>query len=325
MDCGPYIKNPESETLLAGNSENGVEGVSTLPDRLNRYAGAHRRALAMSEYLILRKELKLAFALQRCGHWLLFHHYYTEDRLRLAGADFCKKHLLCPLCAVRRGAKYLKAYLQKLEVVLKAYPGLTPYMVTFTVANGPDLYERSTHLRQSMKCQTRARRNYLAGRGPHVEFAKAVGGVHSIEAKRGANSGEWHPHAHMIWLCREVPDPFKLSVEWKEFTGDSCVIDVRSMYGQQGIVGGFMEVFKYALKFSELHLEDNWDAFQVLAGSRLIDAFGVLRGVKVPEELTDDLPDDLPYIEMMYGWLQGGGYTLLRYQEILPKLFGNSG
>jgi hypothetical protein len=307
-------KKPQSEGILADGSELGTDGAAALPTRLDRYGRAHQRALHMSNYARDRGESKLAEKLHKCGHWLVFRHYYTVDKLRLHAADFCRKHLLCPLCAIRRGAKCLKAYMDKLAVVLGENPGLKAYMVTVTVADGEDLGERFKHLRDAMKRMTQARRDRLKAprKNRHVEFVKAVGGVHSIEVKRGKNSGLWHPHAHMIWLCHEQPDQVKLSQEWKHWTGDSFIVDVRPFHDQQDVVTGFVEVFKYALKFSELPLADNWHAFEVIGGKRLVDAFGVLRGVEVPEELTDEPLDDLPFIELFYQWLDRAGYSLMK-------------
>jgi hypothetical protein len=269
----------------------------------------------MSNYVTKKDHPVLAAKLAHCGHWLVFRHYYTVDQLRLCSADFCKKHLLCPLCAIRRGAKYLKAYLEKLEVVLANAPTLKAYMVTVTVKDGEDLSERFNHLRKSMKSMTLARRQYLLNpvRNRHVEFAKAVGGVHSIEAKRGANSGLWHPHAHMVWLCHEEPNQAKLAEEWRDWTGDSFIVDVRPFHDQNSLVSGFMEVFKYALKFSELPLDDNWNAYEKLSGKRLVDSFGVLRGVEVPESLADELLDDLPYLDLFYQHMGAkAGYSLMK-------------
>ena len=90
---------------------------------------------------------------------------------------------------------------------------------------------------------------------------------------------------HMIWLCSEAPDAHQLSREWEALTGDSFIVDVRPMYGE---IDGFLETFKYALKFSDLELSDNLHAYKTLKGKRLINSFGALRGVEVPEELTDD-------------------------------------
>jgi hypothetical protein len=165
-----------------------------------------------------------------------------------------------------------------------------------------------------MKAMTQARRDYLKApvQRQHVEFAKALGGVHSIEAKRGANSGQWHPHAHMIWLCHEAPSQALLAREWEAWTGDSFIVDVRPMDGA-ALVGAVIEVLKYALKFSELPLDDNWQAFRTLSGKRLIDSFGLLRGVDVPDDLTDEPLDDLPFLELVYQWLGGrAGYSLAK-------------
>ncbi|MCF4649802.1 replication protein, partial [Acinetobacter baumannii] len=69
-----------------------------------------------------------------------------------------------------------------------------------------------------------------------------------------------------------------------------------------GYSGAAAEVCKYALKFGDLSVEKTWEAFKVLKGKRLSGAFGSLWGVKIPESLIDDLPDDsdLPYLEMIY-------------------------
>ena len=68
----------------------------------------------------------------------------------------------------------------------------------------------------------------------------AAGGVMSIEVKRGRNSGLWHPHVHMIWLCNQAPSASQLSKEWLELTGDSYIVDVREFYGES-VVDGFLK------------------------------------------------------------------------------------
>ena len=69
-----------------------------------------------------------------------------------------------------------------------------------------------------------------------------------------------------------------------------------------------MEVFKYALKFSDMELADNWEAFQTLKAKRLVDNFGLFRGVQVPDDLTDDDIDD-EYILLLYCFVRGSGYN----------------
>ena len=211
------------------------------------------------------------------------------------------------MCAIRRGAKMLKAYLDRYEQVSKTFPELQPYLVTLTVKNGDDLAERIQHLRASMRKMTQQRRDALKGQ-TFVEFVKSAGGFHSVEVtNRGSG---WHPHVHMIWLCSEKPNQSILSKEWEAITGDSFIVDVRPLHDP---VDGFLEVCKYALKFSDLSLADNYHAFEVMAGMRLIDAHGVLRGVEIPESLLDDILDNEPFLELFYRYIKGS------YKLITPE------
>ncbi|WP_430930393.1 hypothetical protein, partial [Pseudomonas aeruginosa] len=61
--------------------------------------------------------VKARAGLSACGEWLHFREYYTVDKIRLHAASFCKQHLICPLCAIRRGAKSLAAYLARYDVI----------------------------------------------------------------------------------------------------------------------------------------------------------------------------------------------------------------
>ncbi len=308
-------KSPVSAVLA--DSETGL-GFESLQHRLQRYGAGKTRALDMADYITENTKSKwddrkrntetgkLAAKLSNCADFLIFKRYLTVDEVRLHAANFCKKHLLCPFCAMRRGTKYLQAYKDKLDVVLQENPKIRAYMVTLTVKDGESLQERFAHLRAALKKYRKQRQNALNGQR-RVEFAKALGGVHSIEIKRGKNSGLWHPHVHMIWLCQEVPNASQLSKEWLELTGDSYIVDVREFYGDS-VVDGFLEVFKYALKFSDMPLADNWEAYQLLKEKRLVDNFGLLRGVKVPEELTDEDIDE-EFVYMLYYFARNSGYN----------------
>ena len=300
-------KNPLIDESLAAESIQGADDVAGLPSRLTRYSKAHHRAIEMSHYASKQGEVKIGQRLHGCGSYLLFRDYYTVGKVRLQAAQFCKKHMLCPLCAIRRGAKMVKAYMDRLQVIKSERPTLKAYLVTLTVKDGPDLLERFNHLYRSVqklhKTRTRDRQ--------YSEACKADGAVWSYEFKRGKNSGQWHPHVHAIWLCEDEPDQAALSAQWKHFTRDSHVVDVRPFHDQDDVVSGFLEVFKYALKFSDMPLEDNWEAFEKLSGKRLIASFGCFRGVDVPEDLTDEQLDDLPYIEHLYRFVYGAGYSLV--------------
>ncbi len=314
----PKKENPLTAEFLAESADQGASGVAALPNRLSRYGGAHQRALLMADYAESINELSMSHKLTACGHWLLFRHYYKQDEVRLHAASLCRKHLLCPLCAIRRGQKALEAYLARVEHVQAQKTALKAFHVICTVKDGADLMERFNHLRGVMRRMTQARRDHLKApdKNRHVEFAKAVGGVHSIEVKRGKGSGLWHPHVHMIWLCHEAPDQAELRKEWEAWAGDSWSCKVVPFHSQDDLIGGFQEVFKYALKFSEMAPADNWEAFEKLSGHRLVDSFGCLRGVVISDELDEPMEGE-EFEEMLYRWM-GTGYSLRGTRKGVP-------
>lgn len=296
-------------------------GDPDLLKRIERYGIAKARSLAMSEYIKSEQNRQyhiIATRVGECGSLLWFKNYFEKGEIRLHSASFCEKHTLCPFCAIRRGGKFIKAYMSKLESLRALYPNLKPYMLTLTVKDAESLSERFLHLQTSIRAYMRKRREFLARvnskrNRPHVELVKALGGVFSIEIKRGKNSGLWHPHAHFVILCDQSDeiDVKKLSAEWLEITKDSFVVDCRSFYSAEDdcLVDGFLEIFKYALKFSDMSLKDNFHAYQVLNRKRLVENFGILRGVKVDDDLSDFCPEDEPYIDLFFKYFSSKGYV----------------
>lgn len=281
---------------------------SEFSGRLNRYGAAKHRAGEQCEFIAQlgqSRHAPIVQRMERCADYLLFRHYFTVDEVRLHAARFCQLHLLCPFCATRRGAKALGAYLERWEVICAEKPALRPFLVTLTVKDGDELGERMAHLRSAHQrlWKRRAHAKYTAS-----VMATIAGAVWSYEVKRGRGSGLWHPHVHGIWLSQVEPDAWALSAEWRELTGDSFVVDVRPIEGDP--VEGFLEVFKYAVKFSDMEPADTFAAYLLLKGARLVDAAGVFRGVEVPDKLTDEVLADLPFIERFYRFVRGYGYEL---------------
>lgn len=301
-------KTPVEIINLAAEISTGADEALLLGERIARYGLAHARSLLMLEHLRCApspEATKTASGLATCGNYLHFREYFTVGKVRLHNASFCKQHLVCPLCAIRRGAKALGAYLTRWQVIQEERPELRPYLLTLTVKNGPDLNERQIHLTKSLRKLMDHRRNFNAGvRGaPYTELCKAEGAVYTLELTNKGNG--WHPHCHMIILSASKPSQSAFSAEWHKITGDSMIVDCRAITGDPS--EGFMEVFKYAVKFSDLSLEDNWHAAQQLKGKRLLNSFGLFRGVQIPESLLDEPLDELPYWDRFYRYL-GGEY-----------------
>ena len=161
------------------------------------------------------------------------------------------------------------------------------------------------------------------GRGFN-EFCKVQGAMYSYENTFNEKTVEWHPHIHMFALVDQWIDQQEFSEYWHSITGDSMVVDVRRAKKEKGhgYSKAAAEVCKYALKFGDLSVEKTWEAFKVLKGKRLTGSFGLLWGVKIPDTMTDDMPEgDLPYLEMLYKFVYGKNshYDLAMTRMVEPQ------
>lgn len=355
------MENPQlvDEVLADLSPEGGQE------KRLARYAAAKARQGLVSEYIInrnassekktLEKEVK---NLQECGSFLVFRHYFTLGLYKLVQGCTCKKHLLCALCAIRRAAKCIAIYSEKInQAKAESKTEFDEVMITFTIKNGEDLAKRYDHLLDSMGRMLQKRRDALK-KNPltHTELKHVSGAVYSYEVTYSEEKG-FHPHCHMIAMIPkgifdftsmkikgkevEVPRVLKDGIvqDWKQITGDSFIIDVRrireSAMPQPGedISGtrleALVEVFKYALKFNQINKDSDPDskenvktqveAYEVLKGRRMVGSFGVLFGVKIPENLNDSpLTDaELPFVDLVYQYSGVTfGYELTTHSEV---------
>lgn len=321
-------ENPQSEEL-GGVSD---QGSSKFDDRISNYGNRRKDTRKFlhwirSQDFSQRDDIQRAQAkIGQCANWLVFNHYYTVDQVRLAAAHSCDMHLMCSFCAARRGSKYVQRYTERLSVVLKQSPSLKPVMLTLTTVNGDDLEERFTHFMKSLRKLLMKRRDAQRGKS-YTELQKAAGGVYSVEV---TNKGRgWHVHLHAVLLLDNWIDREALSREWQAITRDgSKILDVRRLgngadaIDQHGeispkIVEAFAEVFKYALKFSDLDHSDRLHAWEVMRGKRLVGSWGAFRGVQVPDGVLDDLLDDLPYMRLIYRFT-GKAYDLTSTQDFEP-------
>lgn len=317
----------EGQALAGTISDKGIGNAVKHGDRIAALGACKQRSREMAHHLrdngTTPKHRKLYADIRGCANYLVFNHYYTRDEIRLAKARTCKKHLLCPFCARARGAKLVEKQLERTSQVMADNPKLIPAMLTLTVKNGPDLLERFNHLVGSFRKLQKRRRDWNEKARGWTEFAKINGAVFSVEFTNKGNG--WHPHLHAFVLLDDYIDQSALSAEWERITGDSSVVDIRKVKAAKTgtLADAMTEVFKYALKFSDLSLELNLEAYETLLGKRLLGSFGSLHGVKLPEKLTDELLEDTPYIELFYKFLpQKGSYELsdTRKQEKAPSV-----
>ena len=337
------IKKPLLSGDLAVGDNKGLESAKADQhrDRITRFATLKHRAKNQENYLFtlakfkenyekdVKNEesleaLKSAQKLNECGNYLLFKNFYTIGEVKLAKLRTCGQHLLCPFCAAIRASRAIQRYVERIDQVLQENRKLKPVLITLTVKNGSDLAERSEHLMKSFRTLLERRRDYeKKGRGFN-EFCKVQGAMYSYENTFNEKTVEWHPHIHMFALVDQWIDQQEFSEYWHSITGDSMVLDVRRVKKEKGhgYSKAAAEVCKYALKFGDLSVEKTWEAFKVLKGKRLTGSFGLLWGVKIPDTMTDDMPDeDLPYLEMLYKFVYGKNshYDLAMTRMVEPQ------
>jgi len=322
----------------------GISGALDIIKRSERFGHAKFQSKSVASYIgeILDRDEhkfgtfnhrvdKLHQRLNSCADWLRFRHYLEHEETRLTSANFCTYFLLCQSCAIRRGGLLLQKYYPNILHVLSENTNLKPYMLTLTVANSEDLKECFLHLSKSFKLLQNKRSKYLCNpeRYAFTEFAKIKGAVFSYEIPKTKDGKAWNPHIHMLILCEEEPDmgfvkfdklgkyvsseSHGLRDEWYRITGDSFMIDCRNNCKGE-LIDMCMEVMKYAVKFSQQDPADTWYLFRTLRGSQMFGSFGLLRGVKIPNNLLDEKLSG-PYYEFTMKYFGYGIYATHSFDD----------
>lgn len=117
--------------------------------------------------------------------------------------------------------------------------------------------------------------------------AHVWGGIACVEVTRNAETGQWHPHLHVLadgkyWRQASI------SNAWRAITGDSPVVDIRAVRSRKNAA---QYVAKYSakptdLKFWPLHAIADFAA--AIHRRRLVLTFGSLHGHKLD---ADDEPE----------------------------------
>jgi len=260
-----------------------------------------------------------AVKVRGCGSYLELREWLEHDgKCTVQTANFCKKSVICNLCAIRRSAKLCKGYEAK---ILELYgdpknANLKPVMLTFTIKNRDELHDGFQHLKSSLQKLMKKANNWKQRiNKPDVvpEFVKVLGGVRSFEIKTG-KGGKWHPHAHIFALLDDWIDQPKLSQEWREVTGDSFVVGVTAC--KDGLLKGLIEVLKYTTKFGDMEPAEILEVAKETQNAQLTSPFGILRGVQV-EDIDHDEQLDGDFIDYVAHFLYSkNGYKLKLKKDV---------
>jgi len=291
--------------------------------KVERYGEARTKALSIRQYvhnhcteysqndkhLLMRQLPKL----KACGHRLIFDYAYSRDEYRLTFGNFCNNKWLDPLCGIRWSEKAVSEYVKRHEVVTAQYPEAKRIFMTLTVKNGKCLAKAYNKLDSSLKKMSANIRKARQGKNSS-EFGKILGMVGGIEIKRSVRPPyHWHPHFHAMILASDYLDHSRLRDEWHRMTGDSYIVDLREAAGDTHT---FCEILSYSLKVSTMSPKDVVKAYLLLRGKSMLRSWGCYRGVKIPNELTDEPWENLEFARLVYRYMfRAESYSLEQYQQ----------
>lgn len=185
----------------------------------------------------------------------------------------------CPLCRVRWGM----GVRDKINFAVAAVPADRRKLATFTLrsSNAP-LADSVKNLWQAFR---RLRQRTF--------WKKAVSGsIAVLEVTLNANTGQWHPHLHVI-LDAAYMDQKALSREWLQVTLTSKIVDIRALRSFTEVA---KYVTKYLLKATELPASASAAQEDELYGlfrkARFVRYAGTLRPQKGEEPWRPEYPTD---------------------------------
>ncbi|KXA89352.1 hypothetical protein AKJ57_05445 [candidate division MSBL1 archaeon SCGC-AAA259A05] len=169
----------------------------------------------------------------------------------------------CPDCAYRRFLRLKERYRDLFKELTN------PKLLTLTLRRSWDLEELVDQAIDGFRMLRR--RKIMEG---------ARGGLYSVEVKPPTEEG-WYVHIHVVVEGLYMLQG-KLSEEWKNITGDSFVVDIRSLRDPKK---GILYVLGYLS--SKTKVEETWEGVpehrkrefeEMVKHRRLIQTFGIFYG-----------------------------------------------
>ena len=247
---------------------------------------------------------KRADKINGCG---LYKHFAMCDdclSIHYNGAFVCKDRF-CAVCQKKRSLLWLT----KMKPIFDHYLDNKQKIVfvTFTIKDTEKLKPGIEQIQNAFRYMTAKWKQSVK------EFKlRFSGGVRSLEVKRGANSGLWHPHLHCLFVKRSNT-LFKEDFEYlKNVWEHSCrvvtgttdpnaklgSVDYRAIKAttyQDGITA-ILETFKYTTKFEWDDTDDILELVESLKRVRTINTFGGVRKLLSESDIEKDM--DKPLTEI---------------------------
>jgi hypothetical protein len=211
-------------------------------------------------------------AFDHCGSDASVYYCKEESTFKVA-ANYChNRH--CQPCMRAKGLLLAK----NLQKIVQDKPGKQYRFITLTLRHTTDPLE--TQLDRLNTCFKKLR-NSVCWK------SSQDGGAAMVECKYNRETGEWHPHLHIVaegrWLAQA-----DLATRWLEITGDSFKVDIRVIKSARDAA---YYVAKYVSKgtnddvWTSEHTAVEW--IQAMRGRRTCATYGTWRGQKLLEHEAD--------------------------------------
>ncbi len=210
--------------------------------------------------------------IRECCNQIAFRRYLESGDVQLVSSNFCKYDRICIACATKRAMRMIKKFshgIQEHKLYDKKW-----YYIVLTISHKQwdklsDLMDRLMLYKDKL---ARTYRNSKRNKQRQKSFFSQFDGmVSSIEVTKNKNG--WHPHLNLlVCTANEIHIDYnrysspswkgshtneQIRNEWKNITGDSFIHNIRKIDVSQNhfSLDGIGEVFKYAIKFSSLAVD----------------------------------------------------------------------
>lgn len=218
------------------------------------------------------------------------------------GAYMCKNRF-CPVCQKQKSLiLFSKVYPEILKLMDKGY---YVNVMTFTIKDTENLEFGIDLLKTAYRNITHSNKQ-----GREIFSKMFIGGIKSLEVKRGQNSKLWHPHFHALVIKDKFSrDHDILNILWNrelrrlvnesdntiyddklyinEKLGDIWISNLNKAKNSTKVKAVY-ECIKYITKYEvEDLVSDLEELVQGLKGIRSVESWGVLRGIEKSAEEQD--------------------------------------
>lgn len=207
----------------------------------------------------------------RCGNHASFFMDPAAGKVR-PWLSRCA-HRLCPFCARARSA-HVAEQLYKVMVQMSR-----PRLLVLTVkSDDSDLTDQLANLRFWFR-KLRKRKLWRS---------KVKGGCYVVEVTLNKDTGQWHPHIHVIFDGDYLPQQL-LRTLWHEITGDSEIVWLQEVTDRDGMSRELSKYIGKPQRLSTLTATQINDYATAIHGNRMVQSFGNTYGIEVTDEDKKDL------------------------------------